>query len=73
VVLPVVWYSVRWFASLHQQQSTRASMDPRMLLALGWVFAGFLLLFFALTWQRTLLALAPERRRSSPPELAPGQ
>ncbi len=57
VVLPVVWYSVRWFASLHQQQSTRDTMDPRMLLALGWSFAGFLLLFFALTWQRTLLAL----------------
>lgn len=56
VLIPVVWFSVRWWKSLHQLQSTTHTMDPSMLITLEWTGAGLLCLFWVLVWQRYLLA-----------------
>jgi heme exporter protein C len=52
VVLPVVWMSVRWWSSLHQLQSSPATMAPQMVLVLGWNAAAFLCIFFVLAFHR---------------------
>jgi heme exporter protein C len=56
--LPIVWFSVRWWRSLHQVQSTPKTVDPDMVLALrvnAWA-ALILLTLFLLHRYRTALA-----------------
>lgn len=55
-VLPVVWFSVKWWSSLHQMQSNASTMDPTMLMVLTWNGAAVLGLFLVLAWHRFHLA-----------------
>jgi len=64
VAPPVVWFSVRWWPSLHQLQSSPKTMDPAMTLALAWNGVAWLGLFVALTWHRYLVARTALERLS---------
>ena len=58
VDVPIVWFSVRWWRSLHQVQSTPKTVDPDMTLALrvnAWA-SLILLTLFVLHRYRTALA-----------------
>lgn len=86
VNLPIVWFSVKWWRSLHQVQSTPKTVDPEMALSLrvnAWAFLMLLTLFLlhryrlALATREAEVALpdalppeAPASRDSSPTEVA---
>jgi heme exporter protein C len=53
VDLPVVWFSVKWWKSIHQVQSPRAAMDPQMYVVLNFSIAMFLALALAFLILRT--------------------
>jgi heme exporter protein C len=64
--VPIVYFSVRWWNSLHQLQSTPKTVDPRMIMplrinALGMMFfvAGLIVLRSLLAMRRRSLELAP--------------
>ena len=56
VDVPIVYFSVRWWRTLHQPQSSPETVDPEMVLALRAMFVAFALLFFFLWRQRVRLA-----------------
>lgn len=69
VDLPIVWFSVRWWRSLHQVQSSPRTVDPDMVLALrvnGFAFMAVMAFFLvqryrlALRERQAELALPPE-------------
>ncbi|MBI5549529.1 MAG: cytochrome c biogenesis protein CcsA [Deltaproteobacteria bacterium] len=71
--VPIVYFSVRWWSSLHQVQSTPATMDAAMLLplrlnGLGMLLlaTGLLLLRSRLAARRLALALAPPPQEPAP-------
>ncbi|MBN1204504.1 MAG: cytochrome c biogenesis protein CcsA [Myxococcaceae bacterium] len=48
VDLPIIWYSVKWWRSLHQVQSSPKTVDPEMVLPLrisAFAFLAFMILF----------------------------
>ena len=73
VDIPIVWFSVRWWNSLHQLQSSPNTIpDPMMKLALR--LNAFALLFFFLWFTRQRYRIARTRQRvelMEPPALAP--
>lgn len=52
VALPLVWFSVRWWSSLHQLQSSRETMDPAIFTALAWNAVAALCTTLVLTTAR---------------------
>jgi len=56
VDVPIVYFSVRWWNSLHQQQSTVSTISRDFLIPLMTNFAGMLLLVIALLVLRTRTA-----------------
>jgi len=69
VDIPIVWFSVKWWNSLHQIQQTKGSMDPTIAKTLALNVVGFLILFAWLLRMR--YALARQRQREElvmPPE-----
>lgn len=54
--VPIVYFSVRWWRTLHQPQSSPETVDPEMVVALRVMFLAFLLLFGYLATRRYLLA-----------------
>lgn len=56
VNLPIVYFSVRWWRTLHQVQSSPETVDPPMALALRVMMAGFALLGAYLIARRYRLA-----------------
>ena len=54
--VPIVYFSVRWWRTLHQPQSSPETVDPQMVIALRVMFLAFLLLFGYLVVQRYRLA-----------------
>jgi heme exporter protein C len=74
VDVPIIWYSVQWWKSLHQVQSSEKTVDPDMVFALRW--NGFALLAFLVffTWSRYRIALRDrERELALPDAIPPGQ
>jgi heme exporter protein C len=74
--LPIVWFSVKWWNSLHQQQSTPSTVDKPMTVVLRWgavTFLCFLYVFIVKRYeiarakQEGLLALPPV---DAPPAIA---
>ncbi len=65
--IPIIWYSVRWWRSLHQVQSTPKTVDPEMTLSLRWNSAAFLLFLVAFLWRRYRLAMAERQAELAPP------
>lgn len=56
VDIPVLWFSVRWWRSLHQIQSSPKTVDAAMTAVLRWSATGFLCVMFVFLWHRYLLA-----------------
>jgi len=72
VSIPIVWYSVKWWNSLHQTQSTTDTVDPLMQQALMINTIAFSVFYL---WVVSLrYSIARERQAmdlSEPPELSP--
>ncbi len=52
VDLPILWFSVKWWRSLHQIQSTPQTVDRPMVVPLRVSAFAFLLLMIVFIWQR---------------------
>jgi heme exporter protein C len=61
VDVPLVYFCVRWWRSLHQVQSTPETMDPAMILPLR--VNAFALLFLGIAWIMTRARIECARRR----------
>jgi heme exporter protein C len=71
VDVPILWYSVQWWNSLHQKQSTPKTVDPDMTMVLRWSAAAFLCLLFVFIWHRYLAAKATREKEVALPEALP--
>lgn len=56
VDIPIVWFSVKWWNSLHQLQSSPATVDPMMVTALRVNAFAFLFMYLTFTSLRYQLA-----------------
>lgn len=54
--VPIVYFSVKWWRTLHQQQSNPQTVDPEMVLPLRFMMTAFALLACYLMSRRFLLA-----------------
>ncbi|MFP2929268.1 cytochrome c biogenesis protein CcsA [Pyxidicoccus sp. 3LG] len=66
--LPIVWFSVRWWRSLHQVQSTPKTVDPEMVLTLRLSAFGMLALTIFLMMVRYRQAMNERRAEVALPE-----
>jgi heme exporter protein C len=71
VNLPIVWFSVKWWRSLHQVQSTPKTVDPDMVLALRVNAWGFLIVLTLFLLNRYRIALATREEEVALPEALP--
>lgn len=72
--LPIVWFSVKWWNSLHQQQSSPSTVDKPMTVVLRWGATTFLCFLFVFIVKRYELARArQEGDLALPPELPPAE
>jgi heme exporter protein C len=71
VDVPIIWYSVKWWRSLHQVQSTPKTVDPSMTFALRFNSVAFLCFLIVFIWQRYRLALAEREQEVAAPDAAP--
>lgn len=69
VDIPVLWYSVRWWKSLHQVQSTAKSTDPNMRHVLWFSTFTLLALLFVFVYRRFLIALKERETEVAPPQV----
>lgn len=67
VDVPIVYYSVKWWNSLHQLQSSPATVSREFYLPLRLNAFGVLFLMIGLIWIRTRLASARLRGELAPP------
>lgn len=66
--LPLVWFSVKWWASIHQLQSSPQTIpDARMRFSLRFNAVAFLLLFLGFVLMRYRVARATRLAESAPP------
>jgi len=70
VDIPIIWFSVRWWNSLHQVQSSPRTVDPAMVLVLRWNAIAFLLLWLVFLSSRYVIAKSRRERELAPPALA---
>jgi len=73
VDVPIIWFSVRWWRSLHQVQSTPKTVDPLMTFALRWGSVAMLCFLIAFVWQRYRISMAQRSTELAPPEASPGK
>ncbi len=71
VSLPIVWFSVRWWNSLHQVQSDTSTVDKPMTAVLRWGAITFLCFLFVFLVKRYELARARQTEALELPPLAP--
>jgi heme exporter protein C len=71
VNLPIVWFSVKWWRSLHQVQSTPKTVDPEMTLALRVSAFAFLVVLTLFLLNRYRTALATRQAEVALPEALP--
>ena len=72
VDVPIIYFSVKWWKSLHQVQSNPRTVDPQMVHALRWNITAFFLVFLVFIIARYRIALAARRRETTVPEVAQG-
>jgi heme exporter protein C len=70
VDVPIVYFSVRWWKSLHQVQSSIKTVDPSIYWPLRANILGYFLLFVVFVGLRYAIALAARRRETTVPEPA---
>lgn len=68
VDVPVVYFSVKWWKSLHQVQSTPKTVDTSMKFALQWNTVAFLALLIVFLVVRYRIALAARLRETTVPD-----
>jgi heme exporter protein C len=71
VDLPIIWFSVKWWRSLHQVQSTPKTVDPEMVFPLrisAFAFLAFTILFIMLRYR---IALAERQAEVALPDSLP--
>ncbi len=68
VDIPILWFSVRWWRSLHQAQSSPSTVDPQMTFVLRWNAFAFLAVLIAFVWSRYRIALRDQQRELALPE-----
>jgi heme exporter protein C len=69
ITLPIVYYSVQWWRTLHQPQSSPSTVDPRMVVALRVMMIAFTLIAIYLMSRRaevSRLEAAAERLELEP-------
>jgi len=72
VDVPIVYFSVRWWRSLHQVQSSPQTVDHNMVFAFRWQAFAVLFLTIWFVWTRYRLArVRLAREVALPPELPP--
>jgi heme exporter protein C len=71
VDLPIIWFSVKWWRSLHQVQSTPKTVDQAMQLPLRISAYAFLALMIVFIMQRYRIALAERNAEVALPEALP--
>jgi len=71
VNLPIVWYSVRWWRSLHQIQSSPRTVDPAMTFVLRWNSFAFLAVLVLFLIHRYRLALRERESEVALPDALP--
>ncbi|MEW5738285.1 MAG: cytochrome c biogenesis protein CcsA [Myxococcota bacterium] len=73
VSLPIVWFSVRWWNSLHQVQSTSQSLDSQMKIVMWWGTVTMLFFLFAFVVKRYEIARSRQSTALEAPPEAPRQ
>ena len=68
VDVPIIYFSVKWWKSLHQVQSNPRTVDPQMVHALRWNISAFFLVFIVFLVARYRIALAARMRETTVPE-----
>jgi heme exporter protein C len=69
VDIPVLWFSVKWFRSIHQVQSSPKTVDAQMTMVLRWSAVAFLCLLVVFIYQRFQVAYRERLRETAVPEL----
>lgn len=72
VDVPVLWFSVKWWRSMHQVQSSPKTVDPLMTMVLRWSSTAFLCLFVVFMVHRFRQAQATREREVAAPEALGG-
>ncbi len=68
VDIPIVWFSVRWWRSLHQVQSSPATVDESISLALRVNGIALLLVAVWMIWTRYRIAVRRQQQELALPE-----
>jgi heme exporter protein C len=71
VDVPIIYFSVKWWKSLHQVQSTPKTLDTSMKFALQWNTVAFLALMIVFLVVRYRIALAARKRETTVPDAPP--
>jgi heme exporter protein C len=71
VDLPIIWFSVKWWRSLHQQQSSPSTTDPAFYLPLRLSAYGLLAFVIFFLIKRYRIALAERNAEVALPEALP--
>lgn len=71
VDLPIVWFAVRWWRSIHQLQSSPETVDPVLRLPLRTSAFAVLFLLILFVWQRYRIALAARNDEVALPDALP--
>jgi heme exporter protein C len=66
--IPIVYFSVQWWKSLHQKQSSPSTVDPSMVLPLRLNILAFFCLFIVFLIARYRIALAARVRETTVPD-----
>ena len=69
--VPIIYFSVKWWKSLHQVQSNPRTVDPQMVHALRWNITAFFLVFIVFLVVRYRIALAARLREVTVPDAQP--
>jgi len=64
----LVWFSVKWFNTLHQLQSSPKTTYPELQMVLRWNTFAFLFIAIWFVWQRFNLAMLIRAGEVAPPE-----
>jgi len=73
VDIPVMYMSVRWWHSIHQQPSNPRTVDSLMVVALRWSLVAFLSLFVPFLYVRFKQAVAKRKEEVALPESLPAK
>jgi heme exporter protein C len=73
VDIPILWYSVQWWNSLHQKQSNPSTVDPPMVMVWRWSVISFFCLLIVFVYHRYRIAKATRDREVALPEALPGR